>query len=259
MSAQAQQLNFVQVWFAPQRLLGFALLATLLSVVAVLGYFALQQYQRPFDKVAVTGSYQFVDRAQLKSLVKSQTEAGFFALDILGLKKSLEEMAWVKQADVSRQWPGVLNIVIEEQKAKYYWGNKGYFNAQGELFMVEKLIDVGDLPVIDCSQNLAAKTVKNFQQIDALLQTKDISIKRLSFDAAAGISLMTDRGFQLYLGNNNYQAKVDRFLFALEKGLAQKLDSVASVDLRYSNGLAVAWLEREAGKAKLASTMGKLQ
>lgn len=249
-----------------QRVLHLLLLCIFMAAFAFLGNLLKQEYFRPFEKVSVNGNYQFVNKNLLKNTIKQHADKGFFALDATELKQALENMPWVKAVKISRHWPGKLNVYIEEQKPQFYWKNKGYFNANGELFVVQKLIDVGRLPVIDCSQKMTKKAVEKFQKIDAQLRNNNIKIRQFFLDEAAGARLIISSSYslnntvdiQLLLGNEHHREKIQRFLLALSKGLKNKLANISSIDLRYSNGLAVAWHQQGTHSPELASTARSL-
>lgn len=245
-----------------QRFLYVFLLCAFLAAAIFLINLLRLEYSRPFEKVAVRGDYEFVNKNLLKETIKKHADVGFFALDAENLKRALENLAWVKSAKVARLWPGKLQIDIKEQKPKFYWKNKGYFNVNGDLFVVKKLIDVGYLPVIDCSQKMTKKAVEKFQNIDAQLRDNNITISRFFIDEAAGVRLIIrskqSNEFQVLLGNRHHDEKIQRFLLALNKGLVNQLKDVSSIDLRYSNGLAVAWNSPNAQTSALAGTSRSL-
>ena len=51
----------------------------------------------------------------------------------------------------------------------------------------------------------------------------------------------TQTGLQLLFGRDHLVEKVRRFAVVYEKELKEQIDKIERVDLRYANGLAVAW------------------
>ena len=51
----------------------------------------------------------------------------------------------------------------------------------------------------------------------------------------------TDEGIELVLGREQVGEKIKRLALVWESGLSQQVKQIKTIDLRYPNGLAVAW------------------
>jgi cell division protein FtsQ len=53
--------------------------------------------------------------------------------------------------------------------------------------------------------------------------------------------VLTDKGVELVLGREQIGEKIKRLALVWESGLNQQVKEIKTIDLRYPNGLAVAW------------------
>jgi cell division protein FtsQ len=82
-----------------------------------------------------------------------------------------------------------------------------------------------------------------YQALAGLLTTRDMEVKRLSFDDLSGWQLELVSGVELRLGHDELLERVNRFLKLSRGILAPHLQEIARVDTRYSNAVAVQWLD----------------
>src|SRR5690606_1265945 len=69
------------------------------------------------------------------------------------------------------------------------------------------------------------------------------SIARLELRARGSWFLTTSQGIELLLGRDQVIEKMRRFTAIYQQALVQESENIARIDLRYANGLAVAWHE----------------
>ena len=83
--------------------------------------------------------------------------------------------------------------------------------------------------------------MQQYQMLSQMLRPLGFSIARLELRERGSWFVTTAQGIELFLGRDHQVEKVQRFVAIYNKALKDKLANIASVDLRYSNGLAVAW------------------
>jgi len=223
----------------------------LLLVASGIGYSAKWLWQRApveelsrvdaLEDVKVKGPFRAVTARQLEDILLPYLQKGFFALDIDGMRDALLDNPWIVSASVSRRWPNGVEVVVEEARPLAIWGEDQLLIASGELLpRPEQMTDLR-LPELAGDADLVERIMAQYQALAGLLTTKDMEVRRLSFDELAGWQLDLVNGIRLQLGHDELLERVDRFLSLTRGVLAPHLQKVAGVDTRYNNAVAVEW------------------
>ena len=83
--------------------------------------------------------------------------------------------------------------------------------------------------------------MKSYQMLAQLLLPTGLKLAELQRDNLGVWRVSTVRGIELVLGRDQLGDKLKRLALAWESGLKNELQNIATIDLRYPNGLAVAW------------------
>ena len=91
-------------------LLAVALVA--LPVVAVLnGWVGAGHW--PLSRLRANGQFERVPAEQLQQALAPHAARGFFAVDLDAAQGAVEQLPWVEQAQVRKQWPDTLEVQIQ--------------------------------------------------------------------------------------------------------------------------------------------------
>lgn len=201
----------------------------------------------PFKQIEVTGVLQQVSGAELREVVAPLVSEGFIRMDVLAVHDAVKALPWVSEVTVRRQWPDTLALDIEEQQLLARWGDVGLINQQGELFYPTD-IEVDDaVPRFYGVEGVSSKMAQGYLRYQELLQKAQLSIVRLDVSARRAWSIKLNNGVDLLLGREPQDQYLRRFIEVYRDGLAEKIERISRVDLRYSNGFAVRWKENKAG------------
>jgi cell division protein FtsQ len=203
--------------------------------------FAVHHPVFALGELRVVGS-RHVTHEQVAAIVKRDLTGTFFTLDIERLRASFEKLPWVRRADVRRQWPDRIDVLIEEHQPLARWGapqSGALVNRQGEVFHAGPGVLAGDLPhfsgpdgaSVDVTARHAALT-----QAFAVIQRKPLEV-HLTQRGAWRVAL--DNGMTLELGREQMEARLARFIAAYPHAIAPLKRRIDYVDLRYANGFAV--------------------
>jgi len=77
----------------------------------------------------------------------------------------------------------------------------------------------------------------------------------LAMDERGAWTVALAGGQQVRLGKRDIAARLDRFFLAVLPALRSELDRIRYVDMRYTNGFAVSWLD-ELELSRVESTVG---
>jgi len=234
---------------APRRILparlGTAVGLTGLGVIAYLGWLLLYSHAFPIRQVGIEGEFRHADRQTLRRIVTRELrDAGFFRLDLDGLRQALTGSAWVREVTVRRIWPDEILIQIQEEEPAARWGKRGFFNLQGRYFALsleEKLADK-TLPLLTGPEGKQEQVFRGLRELDALLAPRGLRVRALHMNRRQSWHMTLDNGWRVMLGRRQALAKAARFAEVAYPLLEEhKAARVRAVDMRYSNGYAVSW------------------
>nr|WP_236614308.1 cell division protein FtsQ/DivIB [Stutzerimonas azotifigens] len=198
---------------------------------------------RPITKVSVQGDLAYVSREAVQQHIAPFVEASFFKVDLNGMRHDLEQMPWIAHAQVRRVWPDQVVIRLDEQLPIARWGEEALLNNQGEAFAPSELSNYEHLPQLHGPKRAQQRVMQQYQLLSQMLRPLGFSITRLELRERGSWFLTTSEGIELLLGRDHLVEKVRRFGTIYEKALKEQSGNIARIDLRYSNGLAVAWRE----------------
>ena len=97
------------MWHKPHLLMAVADLlflagtAALLVAAVVWGTPRLRLF--PLAELQVINELQEVQRSEIEQSLSELLRGNFFTVDVDALRRSLEQLAWVRRAEVWRKWP----------------------------------------------------------------------------------------------------------------------------------------------------------
>lgn len=216
----------------------------LFAVLALVIYGAgllYKQIDKPLTNVMIGGNFTFLETAELSELVVKEIDGGFLSVDLGRLGEVLREHPWVDEVSVRREWPSILNVEVIEEVPIARWGEKGFLNRLGEELLIESNSHLGALPVLRADFGSSRDMMENYQLMAELLIPTGLKIAELKRDSLGVWFIDTATGVRLVIGRDHVSEKIRRFTTVWAAGLSQQLKHIKTIDLRYPNGLAVAW------------------
>lgn len=194
----------------------------------------------PIEAVAISGDRNKTTDREIQIALQNLMQSSFFSADINQVRAAIEELPWVYQASVRRDWPAKLKVYLLEQEVVAHWNGDGWLNVHGEIFFAPARGIEKPLPILAGPENEAKLVLTSYQQIDELLTINGFSLKSLTLSPRHAWFGVLDNGIQIQLGREDKMARVQRFINVYPM-LAKQKKKVAKVDLRYDTGLAVSW------------------
>ena len=221
----------------PFLLLGLGLGAYQLSV-------RLMPYMdQPIARISVEGELSYTSQQAVQQRIAPYVSASFFSVDLRGMRLELEQMPWVAQAQVRRVWPDQVLIRLEEQLPIARWGDEALLNSQGVAFAPNQLEAYQHLPQLYGPKRAQQRVMQQYQVLSQMLRPMGFTVSRLELRERGSWFLSTGQGIELLLGRDHLVEKMRRFSAIHGKALKEQQANIARIDLRYANGLAVAWRE----------------
>jgi cell division protein FtsQ len=233
-------------------MLGLAL--TALIAVGVREAF-LQVNNQKINVVQIEGNLANLSRSELEETVSRFVADSLVSLDLDRLKASLEEQPWINSAEVRRVWPDRLIIRVREEVAIARWGENQLLNQEGKSFAPPSIEGHRNLPYLSGPPGSQELMMRQYLQFNQLLYPLGVRITDLELSDRQAWTLRfsntTRNGVPVdvvvRVGKEDVLARMKRLVAFLETVSLEGLQDVASLDLRYSNGVAVMPLESGRG------------
>lgn len=194
-------------------------------------------------KIRVHGAFVNVDEAMLHRAITGVVAGGYFNVDVAHVREVVEKLPWVSEASVRRVWPDTLSVSVVEQKPVAVSHEAGLINANGNVFKpLNKKIPAA-LPVFDGSSHLNKMMLSHYYEMNNLLETISQKIIYIKVDARHAVELKLNNGLKVVLGRENTMGRLERLMRIYNKILADRINDIEVIDLRYTNGMAVRWKE----------------
>lgn len=198
---------------------------------------------RPVSRVTIDGSFERVTAAQLEGVVRSLLPAGVLSVDLAAMRAKLRQLEWVDRVSVERRWPDRLHVSVTEQVPAARWGEHGLLNVRGELFIEHARHIPAELPRLSGPAGSEWQVAQRYLHMrDQLLQA-GLTLAELSLDARGAWRVVLSSGIEVRLGRDQSDRRIERFVSVVAPMILSKAGQVAYIDMRYSNGFAIGWLD----------------
>lgn len=219
----------------------FAMLAVFIAIVIVLRSIQPEQMW-PVKSVIIEGEFNYLDKERLRQQALPKVNGGLFTVNLIEVRNALIDLAWVEDVSVRRQWPDKLSIRVIEQQPVVYWGESGVLSAKGKLFTPEKKLEA-DLPRLAGPEGQHKAMLKEMARMQAWLLDTELYIQSMTLDARRSWTLELSGDVELRLGRKQMHERLNRFVSIYKKHLKTDKREIRHIDMRYTNGFAVAWKE----------------
>jgi cell division protein FtsQ len=178
-------------------------------------------------------------------------EISLYALNLESMRKSIEQIPWIKEATLRRNFPDRLVIEVEERvpiayvrfdRATLLMDDHGVFldatlgeSASLDLPVIQGMEDGMDEPILERNRTRLKAYQQLLQELDAngAGLSKDLSEVYLAKPEDLGV-ILNDETVLVKLGSSTLQEKFRRYL-AIGRELRQKYPGLDTVDLRFQN------------------------
>ena len=191
--------------------------------------------------VEVSGELSVLDKSQLEPVIQPFTKTNLYLLDAKALEVAIEDNTWVNSASMTKIWPDKLVIKVFEQKPVAFWGDDKMLADNGEIIDGVLEDKNGLLPILYSPREEGRNMAANFLKVRRWM--KDISLQIVEFkeDTRGSWKVKLENGLTLKIGRNQQEKRLRRFMVGYKQSLANVINKISTVDLRYTNGFAVQW------------------
>jgi cell division protein FtsQ len=195
----------------------------------------------PIRWLEVNGEFQRVSAEQLRASLAPEMDSSFFTVDIHGLEKAAKRISWVSAVNVQKVWPDTVAVTVEEFVPVAHWNRGRLVSPQGDTFGVPEADELQGLPWLSGPEARLDDVLSTWVGIDESIAKLGLEVARLSLDSRGSWSLELNNGTQVYLGRNSMEERLERLLSSWDALMEEQEVPPRDIDLRYTNGFAVAW------------------
>lgn len=218
-------------------------------VLAAGAWWVLRHPAFAIGRIVVQGDLVHNNAVTLRANVAPHLAGNFFTLNLRTARTAFEQVPWVRSAEVRREYPGALQVVLQEHRAVANWGDEAgtaMLNRQGEVFDANADdAEYEGLPRLKGPHGQSAQVLEMHGQLQALVEPLGMVVQELELTGRGGWRMVMDSGAEVELGGGSVVDVVERtqrFVRTLTQVAAQygrRADALESADLRHAGGYAL--------------------
>ncbi|WP_123106058.1 cell division protein FtsQ/DivIB [Acidithiobacillus sulfuriphilus] len=213
-----------------------------LTVAAWQGWVWLRNPQlMPIQSLVVQGQSPRIPAGVILTTVKPFAAKGFLWVNPDQVRHALAALPWVADAEVRRVWPDKLQVQIQQETPAARWlGGAGQMlDTQGQVFQVPATQVPAGLPNLEGPANSGMQLLQQLAIFNRILAPLGLQVADLQEDQRGAWRCILSNGVRLLLGRDDVLPALQRWV-AIAPQIKEYLVPGATMDLRYTNGLAVA-------------------
>jgi len=200
-------------------------------------------------RVVVQGDLVHNNAVGLRPMVMPSLAGNFFTVDLEAVRAAFEQAPWVRSAQVRREFPSGLRVVLREHDAVALWGAESesrLLNGDGQVFEAEADDEEQDsLPRLQGPQGQAGEVLAMYRRLAPVFEPLGLELDELQLSGRGGWRALLGSGAAVELGGGTPEAVVartQRFARTLAQVAQQyrrRPEALESADLRHEGGYAV--------------------
>ena len=210
----------------------------------------------PIQWLEVQGSFERVSAEQLRASLLPLTKSNFFTLDLNKLQDAAQRIPWVAEVKVQKRWPDTVVVTVVEYRPVAHWNSEQLVSEHGEIFAVPEASDLQGLPWLEGRDQRFDEILQRWTEYNTALTVHGLEIQRLVQDKRGSWKMTLSNNTDILIGRHATRIRLDRFLKSWPVLLNGREMPPQSVDLRYTNGVAVNWQQPGDAESDLTESTG---
>ncbi|MCP4188080.1 MAG: FtsQ-type POTRA domain-containing protein [Gammaproteobacteria bacterium] len=215
----------------------------LLLVITVAGgitYFVQHSTLLPIKTIKLSGSFEYIEQNDIEAILRPYVGEGFFSLDIHAVQKVLSDKSWADSVSIRRVWPDRLEINIIEKKPVARWSKNQLLSDKAMVYDADTAGFSG-LPLVHAVNSQPADLLRQFYSLSRRFNALEEILVSLRQDSRGALDIELADGLIIKVGRNDVDRKIERLITIYQQQILPRRLQIMRLDLRYSNGFAVAW------------------
>lgn len=191
------------------------------------------------NKIIIKGNIRHITPVQLSYIAHNKLHGTFFTLNIRELKSEFQEIPWVHQVSLNRNFPHTIVVTIDEYNAVARIGNGDLVSENGDIF--DGADDNINLPIfyVDAGQVIVA--LDKYRQIQKVLQRHNDSLTKLWLNSPQITRFGTARNLTVTICDPDLTARL-KVLDEYWDKLYKLNPNLTSINFCYKNKLAINYI-----------------
>jgi cell division protein FtsQ len=194
----------------------------------------------PIKTIQLSGTFQHINQQEVEIALRPFVGEGFFSLNIQKVRNSLSDKSWAESVSIRRVWPDRVMIKIVEKKPLARWDDDHLLSDKAKIFKANANA-FEHLPEVYGSNIEPGQVLQQYYDFTELFRSLDETISQINIDSRGAVDIQLVNGFKIKLGRDNVDSKIERLVSIYAKQIRPRRTEIQQLDLRYSNGFAVAW------------------
>ena len=207
----------------------------------------------PINGIQLSGTFEHLDQVEVESSLQQYLGQGFFSVDIHDLQEQIKSQSWTESVSVRRIWPNRISVQVTERNPVARWDDEHLLSDQAEVFRAESG-DFGYLPRVHAENHSPAWILNQFYRMQARFAHVDEQVVAVLVDSRGALDVELINSMTIKLGRDEVDRKIDRLVSIYDSQILPRREQIRRLDLRYSNGFAVAW-KKEALQSQDAASI----
>lgn len=216
----------------------------LLLVLGSAAYVSQLDNLLPIKKIKLSGSFEHIAQQEIESALNSYVGADFFSLDIHALQQKLGAKPWAESVSIRRVWPDRLDITIIERKPVARWDDNHLVSDQAIVFAANTQ-NFQQLPLVHTRSEKLGQLLSRYHTLDKRFDGFGETVISLREDSRGALDIELSDGLLIKVGRAHLEHKIARLMTVYEQQIKPRRSEIRQLDLRYSNGFAVAWKKEQ--------------
>lgn len=194
----------------------------------------------PINTIKITAVYKQIERKDLEKILINYNQQSFFSLSRKKLRQDLLAIPWAQEVTVEKIWPDTIKIQLIEKSPVAFW-NKNFITEDGHIYDTKCQQSDFFLANLSGPDNQQLKVLQIYQKLSKLLTKQGLEVSSLKLNDNNTWELSLSNGIRLYLGQQDLEKRLERFLQAYSLLFHNKKVDSCHVDLRFQHGMTVRW------------------
>ena len=212
----------------------------LLPILAAGVYLAQLEEVMPVRSIQLMGTFENLDQNEVEVALQAYVGQGFFSLDIHQLQRSIKDKPWTESVSVRRIWPDKVRVVVHERRPVARWDAQHLMSDSARIYRANTS-DFAHLPLVHAENHQADWALREFRRLQSRFERVDERVVALRVDSRGAFDVELINGLLIKLGRTDTDRKIDRLVMIYQQQILPRREQIEQLDLRYSNGFAVAW------------------
>ena len=197
--------------------------------------------QGKVKNLQISGALKNVNSQMISQKIAHLLAEDIVNLDMTQIQQTIEDMPWVRTAEVVRIYPSTIKVAIKEQIPVAIWNGKSYLNQYGEIFNAPDIEDKEMLTKLNGKNEKAKVMLKLYSSLKNSIAT---DMLQTIFQNENGVyRLKLNNGTEVVLGRKQLNQRINRLTKMLDL-IESHTQVITRIDLRYRKGMAIKFSER---------------